>query len=354
MTRNREFRLGKAVLTAGLLIAGVARAQTEVIVTEQTQAAIQAALDQRPAIVTLPPGRYQIDGTLRIRNNDLLLRGSGADQTVLFRMVDGTNTAMIRSTGFARVRVTGIRFEGVSILDEDLHQLSTGREVGIMFDDATDFRVDNCFFTHTGFAGVRTNGASSGVVDHCTFQDQYKPLVGTDGYGVVVYGVDALEEVPFGSGRATFIEDSSFSLCRHAVASNKGARYVFRYNYVAQNEIAHAIDAHGTEYGSTVGTEWIDANNNLVEDPIYTGYAVRIRGGMGVIWNNTFIGYSLGIRLTQETPQPTGPVYIWDNSIVPETNPMVRAEGGSTYVLSPPNDYLPYPYPHPLVGGDGR
>jgi hypothetical protein len=225
--------------------------------------------------------------------------------------------------------------------------------VGVLLENAADFRVDNCSFTHTGFAGVRTNGASWGVVDHSTFDDQYKPRVGTDGYGVVVYGIDALEGEPFGSGRATFVEDSSFSLCRHAVASNKGARYVFRYNYVALNEIAHAADSHGHEYGSTVGTEWIDVNNNLIEDPIYRGYAVRIRGGMGLVWSNAFIGYNQGIELTQDTDQETGPVYIWDNTLLPDTSPMVRARGTMgtpTYSLSPPSDYVPYPYPHPLAG----
>jgi hypothetical protein len=346
-------RMWGFVVAAILSLAGAAKAQTVIVVTDQTQAGIQAALNalRGPGTVMLPPGRYQIDGTLMIRNDGVTLQGSGADQTVLFRVVDGTNTAMVRSTGHAQVRVTGIRFEGVSVRDPDRGELSNGREVGVLLENAVDFRVDNSFFTHTGFAGVRTNGASSGVVDHCTFEDQYKPAVGTDGYGVVVYGIDALEGEPFGSGRATFIEDSSFSLCRHAVAANKGARYVFRYNYVAQNEIAHAVDAHGTEYGSLVGTEWIDVHDNLIEDPIYRGYAVRIRGGMGVIWNNTFIGYDQGIELTQDTPEPTGPVYIWDDQISPDTSPMVRARGGAIYALSPPDGYVPYPYPHPLAAG---
>lgn len=339
-----------------LSLAGAAAAQTVIVVTDQTQAGIQAALNalRGPGTVMLPPGRYQIDGTLMIRNDGVTLQGSGMDQTALIRLVDGTNTAMVRSTGHAQVRVTGIRFEGASIRDPDGTELSNGREVGVLLENAADFRVDNSFFTHTGFAGVRTNGASSGVVDHCTFEDQYKPAVGTDGYGVVVYGIDALEGEPFGSGRATFVEDSSFSLCRHAVASNKGARYVFRYNHVVQNEIAHAVDAHGQEYGSTVGTEWIDVHDNLIEDPIYLGYAVRIRGGTGVIWNNTFLGYNQGVELTQDTPQQTGPVYIWDNYIAPDTSPMVRARGGATFVLSPPDGYLPFPYPHPLTAGAPR
>ena len=126
---------------------------------------------------------------------------------------------------------------------------------------------------------------------------------------------------------------------------------------VAQNEIAHAVDAHGTE-SSTVGTEWIDVNNNIIEDPIYRGYAVRIRGGMGLVWSNTFIGYNEGVELTQDTDQPTGPVYIWDDYIFPETSPMVRARGTMgtpIYYLSPAPDYVPYPYPHPLIpAGAGR
>ncbi len=333
------------------LLAGTAFAQRTIEVREQTQAAIQRALNdlQGPGTVVLPPGGYQIDGTLIIRYDGVTLQGSGSDQTVLFRTVDGTNTAMVKSTGHSRVRVTGIRFEGVTVWDSVRGELSNGKEVGVLLENAADFRVDNSFFTHTGFAGVRTNGASWGVVDHCTFEDLYKPRVADYGYGVAVFGINRLEHVPFGSGRATFIEDSSFSLCRHAVSSNKGARYVFRYNYVAQNEIAHAVDAHGTEYGSAVGTEWIDVHDNLIEDPIYQGYAVRIRGGKGLVWNNMFLDYNLGIRLTQETSEATGRVYIWDNYIWPETRAMLRADGGSTYALSRPRSYTPYPYPHPLA-----
>jgi hypothetical protein len=329
------------------LFAGTAFAQTTIVVTDQTQAGIQQALRDLggPGTVVLPPGRYRIDGTLTILNDRVTLQGSGSgsDETVLFRTRDGTNTAMVRSTGHSWVRVTGIRFEGVSAWN------SNGREVGVLLEGAENFRVDNCFFTHTGFAGVRTNGASWGVVHHCTFEELYKPRVADYGYGVAVFGTNRLEHVPFGSDRATFVEDSSFTLCRHAVASNKGARYVFRSNYVAQNEIAHAVDAHGTEYGSAVGTEWIDVHDNLIEDPIYQGYAVRIRGGKGLIWNNTFLDYHLGIRLTQETPEATGRVYIWDNYISPEASPMVRAEGASSYAVSRPRSYTPYPYPHPLT-----
>lgn len=346
-TTQRMYFLYAATL---LLVAGTATAQTTIEVTDRTQAGIQAALNalRGPGTVVLPPGRYQIDGTVIIRNDGVTLQGSGSDSTVLFRTVDGTNTAMVQSIGHSQVRITGIRFEGVSRPDPVQGELSNGREVGVRLDNAVDFRVDNSFFTKTGFAGVRINGASSGVVDHCTFDDLFKPRVNNYAYGVVVYGTGAFEEVPFGSDRATFVEDSNFFRCRHSVASNNGARYVFRFNYVAQNVIAHAVDAHGQEGGFPVGTQWFDVHDNLIEDPGYAGYAVRIRGGTGVIWNNIFSGYSLGIRLTQDTPQITGPVYIWDNTIFPATRPMVRGDGA---VLEPLDGYTPYPYPHPLAEG---
>ena len=355
---NLLSRVNSLAISASLLLASVAMAQTEITVVEQSQEAIQAALDALggPGTVFVPAGRYQVDGTLIIRNDEVTLQGSG-DDTVLFRSIDESITPMVASVGHRQVRITRIRFEGFSNIDPNRGQLSNGREVGVHMGDAVDFRVDNCSFTRTGRSGVWTSGASSGVVDHCTFEDLFNPVVNNLGYGIEAGGINSLEGEPFGSGRATFVEDSSFRLCRHAIASNRGARYVFRYNYVAQNEMAHAVDAHGHEFGSDAGTEWIDVHDNVIEDPIYRGYAVRIRGGMGLVWRNAFIGYNLGIELTQDTDQPTGPVYIWDNSIDPDTSPMVRARGTMgtpVFFLTPPDDYVPFPYPHPLAAGDRR
>src|SRR5262249_18522224 len=138
-----------------------------------------------------------------------------------------------------------------------------GTEVGVQMDNEVDFRVDHCSFMRTGRSGVWTSGASKGVVDHCKFEDLFKTGVNNLGYGVEVGGINRIENETFGSDRATFIEDSSFRLCRHAVASNRGARYVFRFNQVSQNEVAHAVDAHGHEFGSMVGTEWVDVHDNL-------------------------------------------------------------------------------------------
>src|SRR5713226_2970658 len=85
-------------LAAGLIAASIAaRAQDCSIVVDGTdQAAIQSALDMAvgPCVVIIPPGRYQIEGTLLFRDDDVTLMGSGAENTVLFRETDGTNTSM--------------------------------------------------------------------------------------------------------------------------------------------------------------------------------------------------------------------------------------------------------------------
>lgn len=376
---------------AAMLFVAAAASADVIRVEGDTQAAIQTALNRvhPPGTVIIPAARYRLDSRdsqgrltpLRIRSSDITVQGEGSDQTVLYRDPvddDPANTVMLRSTGNARVRITGIRFEGVSILDPDGHETSVGHEIGVQLQDAEDFRVDHCYFTHTGFAGVRTDGQSSGVVDHSTFVDNFKLpnlTASPDGYGVAVYGVDLDDEQyhqPFGSGLATFIEDSSFQGCRHAATANKTGRYVFRYNYVSQNVIAHAVDAHGVEYNSHVGTDWIDVHDNLIEDPngpcnppgdSASCYAVNIRGGKGLIWNNQFLHYNQGIELRQDTAATTGPVYIYDDTLLvnegthsrcpgSETSPMLcvtGSRGTPTYELSPPPDYVPFPYPHPLV-----
>jgi hypothetical protein len=236
----------------------------------------------------------------------------------------------------SRARISGIRFVGID---------APSKDIGVQLDDAREFRVDHCYFSELGFAGVRTNGTSRGVIDHSTFDAIYKPSIGTDGYGVAVYGTNALADVPFGSSDATFIEDCQFTACRHAVSSNQGARYVFRHNRVANGVAAHAVDTHGTEYGSAIGTEWADVYANVIEQkshvpPYHDRIAVHIRGGRALIHDNRIVGYATAIALSERTPQPTGPVYIWDNE--PNVSP-------GAYRSSAPPGYVPAPYPHPLA-----
>ena len=128
--RTRNF-----VAAACLCIAGAATAQV-IVVGDQTQEAIQAALDELggPGTVIVPPGRYQVDGTVVIRNDGVTLQGSG-DASVLFRSIDDSINPIVESIRHAQVRITGLRFEGFSNVDPDLGELSNGHEVGVHIAD---------------------------------------------------------------------------------------------------------------------------------------------------------------------------------------------------------------------------
>jgi hypothetical protein len=338
-----------------------------IAVDGSTEDAIQQALDSAGsnAIVVLPAGRYSIARTLEIKGDDVLLVGAGSsvrlgreardDATVVFRVTDEGEHILpiVRAKGRARVQISGIRFEGISAPS------SRGKGVGVLVEDVEDFRIDHSYFSHMGFAGIRVNGESRGVVDHCAFDAEFKPAIGTDGYGVAVYGTETIAGVPFGTAdttmRAVFIEDSSFAECRHAAAANKGGRYVFRHNHVIDGVVAHAVDAHGAEFSSQIGTEWIEVYDNTIEQdhhsaPHYDRWAVRLRGGKGLVWNNTFHGYKVGVELTQQTSEPTGPVFVWGNVIEPPGGVIVRADhGAGPATEGPPAGYHPHAYPHPLA-----
>jgi len=358
---------GGPPVEGGAEVLGRGRWGRVITVAAPTQAELVRALDQArgPSLVIAPAGRYEIAGTVEVRGNDVLLvgagagslepgGGAGASATVFVRVGEDAahSQPMLRARGRRGVQVSGIRFEGIAA------EGSRSRDVGILIEDSQDFRVDHCYFDHLGFAGVRVNGASAGVIDHSAFHAEYKPAIGTEGYGVVVYGTGSVAGVPFGSPAATFIEDSRFALCRHAVSSNKAARYVFRRNLVRDGVVAHAVDAHGTEYNSDVGTEWVDVYDNTLEQdqhqpPYYDGWAVRIRGGQGLVHDNVVRGYHTGVELTELTTQTTGPVYVWSNTLpgdsaaIHDSRPGQRAQ--PVVVPGAPPGYRPFAYPHPLV-----
>lgn len=344
--------------------------------------AIEEALAELDAggVLVVPPGEWAWgpDDQVTVSVSDVTILGAGSDHTRLIRRESKNDVAFFLVRGVRGVRISGLAFRGVAAED------NADIDYGVFLWDAVDFRVDHCVFSHLGFAGVRTHGASRGVIDHCSFSEHYKPAVGSYGYGVAVYGTNEYTGEPFGSGEATFVEDNEMRLCRHAVAANKGGRYVFRHNLVLHNTKAHAIDAHGQEYSSegSIGTEWIEVYENRVERPDQGNssspqkYAVRIRGGRGLIWGNTFADTDEGVRIDEFTPQDTGPVYVWDNELLRDPHPRGRpaycarirddqdilcarkvprakaqrpADGRSVFSEEPPPGYEPYPYPHPRV-----
>jgi hypothetical protein len=173
-----------------------------------------------------------------------------------------------------------------------------------------------------------------------------------------------------GDQNAVFVEDCYFIGNRHAIASNYGSHYVFRHNLVEDNDAGvQAIDAHGPGYGSSRGSRSYEIYGNTVDNENTSCWtAIYIRGGDGVIYNNTmFHGITTApIMLYNDSGGPPYPaldqireLYVWENyydgSLTVPANwspgaPDRVVQEGRDYFNYPRPDYTPYTYPHPLRG----
>jgi hypothetical protein len=260
-----------------------------------------------------------------------------------------------------------------------LTHTTTGGGDGIRVKNAEGFRIDHCKITGWGDqADVRVDGVDAwGVVDHSYLQCiPGKP--GTN-YGVVVYKSatwwpNEADPQNFWTkarqAKAVYMEDNHFADCRHASASNSGAYYVFRYNWVTGGNpnTSSRVDMHGYEYGGT-GGRYVEVYKNVIDSPAPYGnsYAICPRGGDGVIFDNTVNGYGWAVMYKVAEGQ-TGPypllhqvrdLYVWNNGgslsagevrYYDSTGDSYIKEGRDWYHKAKP-DYSPYTYPHPLVSG---
>jgi hypothetical protein len=320
-------------------------------------------------IALLPEGCYRITSTVNIPPCTHLI-GAGADRTILYRDPDEFYSQSIlrlrgRSEASCVIQISGLALIGVRDTTD------TSQDYGLIISNVLDFRVDHSYFEGFGFAGVRVEGASSGVVDHAIFMDNYKSAINNLGYGVVVYGENHWDAEPQpGGSQATFVEDSLFVSNRHAIAASSGAHYVFRNNQVLHGVEACGVDAHGMGFGSAHGTRYVEIYHNVIKDPVYDWCGIGIRGGSGVIFENTIQDYKNPLLLILEWGTPDSykaeypakdqvqELYIWDNQItggpsepqVDETG-MGFIETGRDYFTEPLPGYVPYVYPHPLASG---
>jgi hypothetical protein len=320
-------------------------------------------------VARIPAGCYRITQSIGVAAGKRVF-GAGSDQTILYRdpeLISNRDTPIFSVMGRSEslTQVSGLAFVGVRDTSDK------AEDYGILLKNARTFRVDHCYFEGFGWAGVRTDGTSRGVVDHSIFVDNFKQGINNLGYGVVVYGTGQWsDDLGAGTEEAVFVEDNVFSGNRHAIAASGGAHYVFRHNRVLRNVLACSIDAHGVGWGWDVGTRYVEIYDNTIEDAVYRNCGIGIRGGDGVIFGNTVRGFAAPILLVLEwgTPESLKAIYpaegqirelyVWDNSTgsgaaMPRLDPEAKGfiQPGRDYFTRPKPGYEPYVYPHPLVGG---
>jgi hypothetical protein len=287
------------------------------------------------------------------------------------------------------VRITGFTFDGNGGSSRGIYaECKTGEHKN------TQLRVDNCKFEGCSRSFEFKNWIY-GVAYDCEFKNGTNSDVTLYGDGLASWNRGGSP----GTADAFYVEDCTFTYTSggggHLITSNKGARYVFRYNTL-NTSIAgkpyDVIDAHGYCCASPAGTYLYEIYENTFNTTGsgYIGSMVRIRGGQGVVFNNKLIGKISSSQAGKEielcnyrsyvtycNSSCNGPLqtlcqdiegypckhqinnlYIWNNT--DDGNPVTvyvedlgeirtHIQKDRDYFNYQKPGYTPYTYPHPLT-----
>jgi len=324
--------------------------------------------------VQLPACTNSSWGTQTVKIYEAIaIAGAGENQTILIK----PDVVSEVWRGFFHVDCSGwvsghFEFYGITLQGRgDEQTLDKGMDLR---NACKDFIIHDSTFRNFGHAGIyirdaEFNSTGRGLIYNNKFIDNYRV---NRGYGVHVVGDGNYSlNVQLGTQNAVFVENNYFKGSRHTIASNNGSHYVFRYNTIVDNrEDAAAIDAHGKVIGWPRGSNTYEIYNNSIVNSIRRWAGAGIRGGDGVIFNNTMSGTDNPIMLfndsslsyndgctTYPCPDQIRELYIWNNTQDGKTANVSRwkeidkllIQEGRDYFLYPRPGYTPYPYPHPLA-----
>lgn len=158
------------------------------------------------------------------------------------------------------------------------------------------WRVHHLTFVDTAFEiGVQVNGQSKtvhpyGLIDHCTFTNMRVVV-----YAYAQTGAAALDgqthwssTLGLGTADAVYVEDCTFTndTFGNVMDSNYGGRYVFRHNTVTDAYLeAHSVQGHHRSC-----RKWEIYENTIAQVNETINTPMFLRGGTGVVFNNTVTG----------------------------------------------------------------
>jgi hypothetical protein len=345
--------------------------------TAELQAAVNAVHAMGGGTVRIPEGDFSVTGPILLYP-DITVMGAGIGKTVLrfddnawFSSVDG---------GDSHIRISGASMFGYQI---------------IWFRSVTEFRIDHCHFTATRNASymLELNNrygfpSTRGVVDHCTFSDSAYTGTYSIHCGPKRWPEEDRSIAVLGTADAVFVEDCYFDeIDNHPVGAFNGANYVVRH---CTSVRSGPWDGHGAGYEMLLGdntqyrgTRCYEFYDNVFIEPPEAGLDERwsglgLRGGGGVVYNNTFVYFRYAVRFTMDTGsyEYSNGVYpcrdqihdmwLWNNHLIncgaytlfDANNAAYYIQENRDFFLRAPTPeqdgftYTPFPYPHYLVTGD--
>jgi len=335
---------------------------------EDIQAAVNAMTAAGGGTVYIPEGNFSfvISGSIGVTvPGGVDIFGQGVGKTILRQPSDPpANSIMFYLDGSNNkpIRISGIFFQGYVKTTEDYSPQA------IEIDAVKDFRIDHCRFEDFSGHAVGVGGQYRGLVDHCDFDNPYKlTLSGTAwGYGIIVWGdEETWNNIDWYLGQydgkycIMYIEDCTFKRTRHAIAGNGGGFYIVRHCTFTDPDPYNfgQLDVHGGIGGGGIGGRGLEAYNNTIvgAEGYDASQAFWLRGGGGVVYNNTMQNIWYGVGLYSEDGQQQKcklhDLWVWGNSM--DRGTLINNAGGFTqnvdYFLYAKSGYTPYPYPHPLT-----
>lgn len=246
------------------------------------------------------------------------------------------------------------------------------------------FEIFDCAINHFGRGGISiqgfagpTPGNAHGVIYSNTFLENGLRNSQTGKhtfYAIEIYGdPDTADALALGTDEAVYVEDNTFTRNNLDCASNNNARYVFRHNTTTERlePGGESVDAHG-EGSWPMGSFSFEIYRNTINGGGQPAFmAIGIRGGQGVVFENTITGvtHAIGSHLESEY-YPTAAAqdfqdhihdfYIWDNTddgsqvgltlvltqFQPELPQLVVED--THYFHNAKPGYVDFTYPHPL------
>lgn len=296
---------------------------------------VQTTIDlaQDGDIVLVPAGNCIWSSEVRIGNQtgwsppayegkQITLKGAGIDKTIITDDVPKTGEHQTPLTVYTKdgkfVRITGFTFQGGNT--------NIGWQ-GTIFIHGTSkkWRVDHVRFYNLKTSGIRIDGNTYGVIDHCIFDLAgtqailvYHPEWNGQSYGDGSWN-DALS---LGTEKAVYIENNVFTelsdVVNQTVDCSRGGRLVFRYNTVNNfNIVVHGTESGGRNRSCFSYEIYNNTFTRLISPNVWTVFFNR--GGTGVLFNNVITGNYTSLS------------HVVTNRTFHNFSPWVACDGSSSY-----------------------
>jgi len=261
------------------LFAAVSASTATITSVSSSQIHVQAAVNSAVTgdVVAVPAGISVWTSNVSIPNGKrITLMGAGIGATVIRR----TSFGVVIHMNASGSRITGFELEEGQILVY-----------------GAGWRIDHCKISTAAFQdGINALPSyvvgslhPTGVIDHCEMV-RCRILVDGGWYDNMSWGnARWYEALDLGTDYFVFIEDNVHNLggVANAVDSNLGGRFVFRHNIVNDGWIeAHSIQ--GTHRATRCWEIYSNTINRISATTWFPPF--RIRGGTGVIYDNTITG----------------------------------------------------------------